>query len=163
MTFKSNWSFSEKYIASIRDILQKNACYIVRVVVATPEEDMKQSTDLKVVVRAGDVAVRVRRKHKTFRDVTIRAYKNGNKTEIHKLREGYGDWYLYAWESETGIEEWVLLDINKMREAGLFDEKRPIIMNKDGQSGFVAYSIDEIRKAGALVANSVNVPAMVTA
>jgi hypothetical protein len=162
MSFESNWYFAEKHMNAIRDILQKNACYIVRVDVATPDEDMKQSTDLKVTVKAGAVAVRVRRKDKRFRDVTIRAYKNGNKTEIHKLRDGYGDWYLYAWELESGALEWVLLDIGKMRNAGLFGEKRPIIMNKDGQSGFVAYSIDEIKKAGALVNECLSVSAEVT-
>jgi hypothetical protein len=150
--FKNNWDFSEKYMPFIRDILQKNAMHIVRVEVAEPEDDMKHSTDLKVTVKSGDVAVRIRRKHKTFRDITIRAFKGGHKTEIHKLREGYADWYLYAWESERGLDEWCLLDVSKMRAAGLFNESRKVIMNKDGVSGFVAYSQIDVISAGAIVA-----------
>lgn len=158
MTFKDNWNFSEKYINDVRDILQANAMHIVKIEVATPEEDMKQATDLKIKITAGDVAVRIRRGKYDFRDITIRAYKNGNKTELHKLREGYGDWYLYAWEdkNQDGIAEWVLVDINKARS--LFNENKEVKMNKDGNSGFVSYSIEEVRATGALVAHKKNRP-----
>lgn len=152
MTFKDNWNFSEQHINNVKAILKENAFHIVSVEVATPDEDMKQSTDLKVVVTSGDIAVRIRRPYYDFRDITIRAYNKGRKTEIHKLRDGCADWYLYAWTNdEGGFADWVLLDINKMRDAGLFHENRNIQMNKDKTTGFVAYGLPEIYAVGGVV------------
>ena len=154
MTFAKNWDFSEQHIDQIKEILRKNSMYIVNVEVAKPDEDMKQSTDLKVTINSGCVAVRIRRPgYEKYKDITIRAYKNGYKTEIHKLREGFADWYLYAWASHNGtLSDWVLLDINKMRP--LLMEERYLIKNGDG-SGFYAYKIMELIEAGALVASKI--------
>ena len=150
--FKENWDFSEKHMPLIKQVLKNNAMYIVKIEIATPEDDMKHSTDLKIHVSSGDVAVRIRRAYMNFRDLTIRA-KNGNaKTEIHKLREGYADWYLYLWTgADDLIADWILVDIQKMREAGLLNENRYIKMNKDGYTGFVAYGIKELESIGALI------------
>jgi len=151
MTFETNWNFSEKYIHNIAEILRANAMHIVDIEVATPEDDMKHATDLKITIKGGDIAVRIRRSKWSYRDITIRAYKNGNRTEIDKLRDGYGDWYLYAWEAsdQNSLAEWVLIDINKARE--LFLQERPIKMNNDQTSGFIAYSIDEFKNINAVV------------
>lgn len=156
MTFNKNWDFSEKYICEVQKILQQNAMYIVNVEVATPEDDMKHATDLKIKITAGDVSVRIRRSKYTFRDITIRAYKDGYKTEIHKLRDGYGDWYLYAWENtdQNGIAEWVLVDLNKARP--LFLKEKEVKMNKDGHSGFVNYSINELEEYNAVVVHNIS-------
>ena len=125
--------------------------HIVNIQVATPEDDMKHSTDLKVTVNSGDIAVRIRR-DTGFRDLTIRA-KNGNaKTELHKLREGFAQWYLYAWTKNGKISEWILVSIDAMRAAGLFSESRPVKMNTDGYTGFVCYQFHELENAGALIA-----------
>lgn len=157
--FKKDYSYSASMIGQVCEILKQNAMHIIKIEIATPDEDMKRSTDLKATVTGGSVAVRTRRPYRTFRDLTIRAHKNGNKTEIHKLREGYGDWYLYAWENEFGIlSEWILVDINKMRSSGLLYESRPIQPNKDGVTGFISYSIEELKRCGALVAKKVMSP-----
>ena len=132
--------------------------YIVKVEIATPDEDMKQSTDLKVTVTAGDVAVRVRRFNpdfcdKKYHDLTIRAFNEGYKTELDKLQEGFARWYLYAWANVNGgFNDWILVDIDKMRESGLFDTNRKVKMNKDGTTGFVAYNLSELVNVDALVA-----------
>ena len=150
-TFKYNWDWQLQHIEQIKQILKKQAMHIVKVEIASPENDMQHATDLEIQIKGGSVAVRIRRDI-PYRDITIRA-KNGNsKTEIHKLREGYADWYLYAWTIENKIVEWVLLDINIMRLNKLFDETRPIIMNKDGYTGFITYSLPELNKIGAIVA-----------
>ena len=151
MTFKDNWEFQEKYIDVIRNILKDNAMYIVDVEVSTPEEDMKEATDLKIKITAGDVAVRIRRGICGFRDFTVRGYCDGNRTEIDKLQDGYGDWYLYAWENNTrnGIDEWVLINLNKARP--LFYDKRKVKMNTDGRTGFLTYSINELVEYGCIV------------
>ena len=150
MTFETNWNFSEKYIPQVRDILKENAMFIVNIEVASPEDDMKHSTDLKVKITAGDVAVRIRRGKYNYRDITIRAFKNGYKTEIHKLREGFGDWYLYAWENkeQTEIVDWALIDINKARS--LFTDDRQY-KKTDETSGFYTYTFDEFIECDALV------------
>ena len=81
---------------------------------------------------------------------TIKVY-DGHKTEIHKLRDGYGDWYLYAWESEGNrITEYALIDIHKARH--LFTQDRNVIPNTDNKTGFYSYSIEELAKCGALIA-----------
>ena len=149
--FKHNWNFQEQYIDQVCNIIKANAMNIVDVSISTPEDDMKRATDLKVTISSGDVAVRIRRSKYNYRDITIRAYKNGYKTELHKLREGYGDFYLYAWENkeQTGIDEYVLFDINKAR--ALFEENKTITMNRDGNSGFVTYTIDAINQQGAII------------
>lgn len=151
--FKNNWAFSETHMPEIKDILKRNAMHIVNIVVAEPEDDIKHSTDLKIKITSGDVAVRIRRANKDFRDLTIRA-KNGNsKTEIHKIREGFADWYLYLWTNDLNrVCDWILVNVGIMRSCDMFSDKRKIIMNKDGYTGFVAYSINELDKCGALVA-----------
>ncbi|MDI9482699.1 MAG: hypothetical protein QM315_05905 [Bacillota bacterium] len=152
-TFKQNWDWQLAYIEQVKQILKSQAMHIVNIEIASPEEDMKQSTDLKIKITAGDVAVRIRRDNIKYRDLTIRA-KNGNsRTEIHKLRDGFGDWYLYAWTIGGKITEWILVDIGIMRLNDLFAETRPITMNKDGYTGFVTYPIQELQRYGAVVAS----------
>jgi hypothetical protein len=150
--FTENWNFAESKMDDIKRILKSQAMHIISIEVASPEDDMKHSTDLKVKVTAGDVAVRIRRGRISFRDMTIRA-KNGNaKTEIHKLREGFARWYLYMWADNSGkIDDWILVDIDKMRAAGLLNESRQVKMNKDGYTGFVTYTQFELKDCGALI------------
>ena len=151
-TFTANWAFSESYMSEIKKILRNNAVHIVRIDVADADDDLKHSTDLKVKITSGNVAVRIRRAHQHYRDFTVRA-KNGNaKTEITKLREGYADWYLYLWTNERGICDWILIDLAKMRDTGLLNDDRPVKINKDGYTGFCVYGIDEIIRVGALIA-----------
>lgn len=153
--FDKNWDWQLNLMDDIKEILRKQAMYIVDIQIANEEEDMKYSTDLKIKITAGDVAVRIRR-DTPYRDFTIRA-KNGNsKTEIHKLREGYCDWYLYLWTKENKISEWILIDLNKMREADLFSEQRPIKMNKDGYTGFVTYTIKELEYNSCIISRHIN-------
>lgn len=151
--FNTNWDWQLQHIAQIKQILKSQAAHIVKVEVASPEADMKRATDLEIHITGGCVAVRIRRDI-PYRDLTIRA-KNGNsKTEIHKLREGYADWYLYAWTTNNKVSEWVLVDLSVMRTKGLFDESRPVIMNKDGYTGFIIYTLKELNNCGAIVATN---------
>lgn len=151
--YVKNFTFSEDNMQYIKNILKSNAMYIIDIEVATPEDDMKHSTDLKIKVSSGDIAVRIRRPGYTvFHDLTIRAYSNGYDTEIHKLRKGFADWYLYAWtDNNNKICDWWLIDIRIMRNSGLLSESRKIKMNKDGRTGFISYSLAELISCGALV------------
>lgn len=149
--FEKNWKFSESYMDVIKSILRDNSANIVNIEIAEPEDDMKRSTDLNIKITSGCVAVRIRRANQKYRDLTIRALNGRAKTEIHKLREGFADWYLYLWTDENGVCDWILVDINKMRAAGLLNTSRAIILNKDGYTGFCTYTILELESAKALV------------
>jgi hypothetical protein len=152
--FNRNWDWQLKHIEQIKEILRSQAMHIVKIDIASPENDMKYATDLEVHVTGGDIAVRIRRDI-PWRDLTIRA-KNGNaRTEIHKLRDGYADWYLYAWTINDLVSDWMLIDLNVMRNKGCFDENRPIIMNKDSFTGFVKYSLQELKSYNAVVATNI--------
>ena len=151
--FNENWNWQLGFIEDIKDILRSQAMHIIDIRIATPEEDLKQFTDLKIKVTSGDVAVRIRR-DASFRDLTIRAVNKNSKTEIHKLREGYGDWYLYLWTEKNKIVEWILVDINKMRDANLFSEQRKVTMNTDGYTGFITYTIEELEYNNCIIAKN---------
>lgn len=149
--FKTNWDFSERYMPQVKQILSKYAPRFLRIQVAKPEEDMTQAFDLEILANENSkIAVRIRRADILYRDITIRAKNRNAKTEIHKLREGYGDYYLYAWQTGEKIAEYALIDIHKARP--LFMQERQIKMNTDGFTGFYIYSIEDFAKVGALIA-----------
>jgi hypothetical protein len=150
--FKQNWTFSEKYMPQVKQILSKHAGKFLQIEVATMEEDMTLAFDLNIIAHTKNkISVRIRRAEVKFRDITIRSLNGVYDTEIHKLRKGYGDWYLYAWEGSDGrITEYALIDIHKARQ--LFMEDRNTIPNTDGKTGFYCYSLAELAVCGALVA-----------
>lgn len=149
--FEKNWDFSESHLSDIGKVLQLNFDKIVKIEVAGREDDLKKSTDLKIKVHSGDVAVRIRR-NIPWRELTIRAYCHGYKTEIDKLKEGYADWYLYLWtDASDKICDWILVDIHLMRQFGLLDKDKAIKMNYDG-TGWVAFTQDELNEANAIIA-----------
>jgi len=154
-TFAENKKWEEKHFAEAKLILESQLSKIVKISLATPEEDMTMATDAKIVLTGSSIALRVRR-DTGFRDFTIRAYNRGNKTEIEKLREGYCDWYLYMWTVDDTVKDWILVDMNKMRQSGLLEEQRNVKMNRDNSTGFIAYSIQELEAYGLIVAKHIN-------
>ena len=152
MTFQKNWYWQLEYMDDVKQILKNQSMKIVNVEIASPEEDMKECTDMKIRITAGDVSVRLRRENCKYRDLTIRAYNRGYPTEIDKLRKGYGDWYLYGWLSNKSITEWMLVDINILRDNECFNKTRHIKMNEDN-TGFISISISEIKYHNAIVAS----------
>lgn len=150
--FEKNWDFSQSHLGDIEKVLQSNLDKIVKIEVASREDDLKRSTDLKIKIHSGDVAVRIR-KNIPWRELTIRAYCNGYKTEIDKLKEGHADWYLYLWtDSKDQICDWILVDIQKMRDANLFDKHKEVRMNHDG-TGWIAFTQDELNEVNAIIAS----------
>lgn len=151
-TFAENWKFQAGYYSQIKGIIEANAQQFISIEVASPEADMKQATDFVVRVVGGDIAVRIRRADVPYRDLTVRSYNNGNKTEIHKLREGYGRFYLYGWtNAQNAISEWALIDLDKVRACGVLENRREI-SNKDGRTRFIAITLAELRGRGCVVA-----------
>lgn len=153
MNFKEQWNWQLNYVDNIKDIIKSLLPKIVNVKVAEPDDDLNRATDYKIKINSGDIAVRIRR-DTNFRDITIRAFNNGHKTELDKIREGYCDWYLYIWTQNNRIVEWIFLDVNLMRASGLFNNDRKVTMNKDNCTGFIIYTIYELSNInGAIVAH----------
>lgn len=156
---QANMQFQHRLMPQVIDILRRNAGHMLAFRLADKIEDTKQSTD--IVLEAENklqIAVRVRRASINRRDFTVRAQvRGGGKTEIHKLREGWGHWYLYAWEHEGRLAEWMLINLATWRDSGMATQERKLIPNKypngtlDG-TGFYAYSVDELKAAQALTA-----------
>lgn len=156
--FGSNFRFQDGFQEQVKEILQRNAQYLLDIRLSTPIEDTRQATDMVMRVESGvDVAVRIRRPNCEYRELTIRSRaSNGGKTELDKLREGWGDWYVYAWSNRQGLlNEWILVNIHTLRKSGALNTRRFEIPNKpDDGTRFVAIKQDELFRAGALVSAS---------
>jgi len=151
MSYKADRYWSDQRLAQVTSILKDNTMHIVKIEIAPETRDTKEATDLVIEVIGGSVAVRVRRSNIGYRDLTIRSRRpSGIPTELHKLREGFCDWYLYGWTNNGHISEWILVDLNQMREAGLFEKARREISNPDRSSWFVAISLSELSASGCL-------------
>ena len=155
LPYQRDRQWADRYMEQVTDILRKNAMHIIKIELADDDSDMHQATDLFVKVSGGSVAVRVRRSkfNNQERDWTIRSSRpNGYKTELQKLREGHGDWYLYCWTNEHGtIDTYWLIDLGRVREKGLLDRQRYEFNNKDGTK-FVAVRAGELAAIGAFAA-----------
>jgi hypothetical protein len=152
--FEDDFRYQERFYAKVQEILAQNAVHFIRVKVATAAQDMRQATDFVVETDRGDIALRIRREEYSgrYRDWTIRSYKRGNRTELHKILDGWARFYLYCWEGRDGnLFDWVLIDLDKVRECNLLTG-RIETANKDGYTRFIAIPIREVEKAGCLVA-----------
>lgn len=153
MTYSGDRKWADKHIEQVAAILRANAMHIVKIEVAPETQDAEEATDLIIEVKGGSVAVRLRRVDTHYRDLTIRSRRpSGVPTELYKLRAGFGDWYLYGWTNNGNIEEWILVDLNLLRGAGLLEGPRAEIPNRDGSSHFVAISLNELGLNGCLAA-----------
>ena len=120
---------------------------------ASIEDDKHHATDFVAHIKGGDVAVRIRRPDCLFRDWTIRSKIIYGKTELAKLQDGFGDWYLYCWTNQKGnINEWMFIDLNLVRISGLLDKMalQFDIPNNDG-TYFKSCSIAELIKNECLM------------
>ena len=110
----------------IKNILWKHANLYIDFRIATIEEDTQHATDMKIEMRGKSIALRMREPGCKYRDFTLRSrVASGNKTEIHKLRDGEGDIYLYGWlNHDRIIEEYIIVDIHELRATHIIDDDR---------------------------------------
>lgn len=150
---RRDWGWADGYMPEIRRILEENALHLVDIRVASYHQDVKQATDMLVTIGGVKrIAVRLRRAHYHYRDLTIRAARtSGAATELEKIKAGHGDFYLYGWTEGPQIPEWMLVDLNRLRRSGLLGD-RQFIRNGDGQTAFVAISYYELNARGCVVA-----------
>jgi len=151
MTYEKDRNWSDKYLEQVAAILKKNASDLIVISIAPDEIDRTGATDMIIRIDGGDVAVRLRRDNCTYRDLTIRSKRaSGYKTELSKILEGFGDWYLYGWTNVLGIvDEWIIVSLIKLRNSGLLIGRKDI-SNYDG-TFFIAISAKELIEKECLV------------
>ena len=158
LTSSTQWQndkgWADNYFTSIRNVIYKVTCQIVKIEVAPDQEDKENATDYKITLETGNIACRVRRPSCKYRDLTIRATRtSGSKTELEKIREGYARWYLYAWAKDGNtFDAWIFVDLDKLRESGLLEQKHGVISNPDGKTGFIALSLNDLFLNNCIIA-----------
>jgi len=162
-----DWEFMLAHMPAVRKILSSLPVgYFMDFAAAQPQQDMEQATDLVLEIIGGTMAVRVRRRKyldnaKDFGlDWSIRYRNAGHKTEIHKLREGFADWYFYGYSANDidAIAYWALIDLEMVRAAGMLAKensyKWSMHDNGDGTAGMYI-PIIELEKAGCIMDGSI--------
>jgi hypothetical protein len=130
---------------------------------ATVEDDRERATDLVLVTDRVRIACRIRRWSKDYFDryggqFTVRSGRgSGAKTELAKIKEGWGDLFFYGWgDPQTKrLQSWWLLDLGIFRAwhaQAAADGKCIVagrIRNNDGSIG-EAYWIDMLPEGGTV-------------
>jgi hypothetical protein len=131
----------------------------VELTLAPQYKDNKEATDFEIALKGGTIAVRLRRPSYNFRDLTIRSRRaNGARTELAKLQAGYAFRYFYGWTDERhNIREWILVDLDKVRQAGLLHRDWQEKPNKDGTTFFIAIPSQALDQAGCLIAKQLKI------
>jgi hypothetical protein len=108
--WEADKSWSDRFIPQLKRILAD-----ILIGPAPEEEDQKRNTDLIVLgMQNLRIACRVRRPRyfkDYFREFTIRLDRpTGAKTELDKILDGFGDYFLYAFAdaAEKRIQTWTL-------------------------------------------------------
>lgn len=166
VTWQKNKEWSDRFLPEIKGILGLH-------LIGEPpqEEDAKRNTDLMVLrMEAVRIGCRVRRHEflaKYLGEFTIRAsVPSGNKTELAKIIEGWGNYFFYGFcdEAEKVLSAWTLLDLNAFR---LWHSCRLVALggkqpgntkrNRDGSSGFYVFRWADMPD-GAIIAASTALP-----
>jgi hypothetical protein len=154
----NNWQdgkkWSDKFLPKIKMICGR--CLIGEPPI---EEDMERNTDLTILnMMPVRIACRIRRfnyfeKYKA--DFTIRALvPSGNKSELAKIIEGYGDYFFYGFsnQEENNLHAWRLCKLSVFRlwflRNIIENGKEKLIKhdNLDGSSSFYSFSWSELPK-----------------
>ena len=147
-----------KHFRNIKRILYNKFYIFSDFKEASVKQDMEEGFDSIITLTSPEIKIPIRiRKNEylKYSDITIRSVSNYNmKTEIHKIREGLGDFYFYAWETENGksFSQYCILDLEKFRTSGLID--KPTIRDKPNKYGdntkFNIYSIGPLSVNGII-------------
>ncbi len=116
---------------------------------------MQQATDYVVEApRKVRVGMRIRRVENTraMRHLTLRLSRpSGAKTEVQKIKEGYGDVYVYGWILDGRLEEYIIISMAKLRKSGLLDKPDGIQQNRDGSASFAFWRQETLQDAGVIL------------
>ncbi|MCL2306287.1 MAG: hypothetical protein FWC43_13160 [Planctomycetaceae bacterium] len=115
--WKDRKKWSDRFLPEIKRILGEH-------LIGEPpvEEDMLRNTDLTVLrLKEVRIACRVRTPEyypRYANEFTIRSgYKDGVKTELPKIIEGWGDYFFYGFSDreEKRLCHWILGNLNALR------------------------------------------------
>lgn len=142
--WKKDKRWSDQFLPEIKSIL---GMYLI----SEPaiEEDQERNTDLTVLTLTPfRIGCRVRKIFylKDYSDeFTIRVSRpSGQKTELSKIVEGWGDYFFYGFGEEEILHKWTLCNLNVFRlwyNTQLYHGIHPgeFGKNKDGSSNFLAF------------------------
>jgi len=109
-------NFSDQFIPHMKQIIGPHL-----IEPASFKLDTEQATDL-VIFRARDLRIAARVRTPQYRkrypyQFTIRSVSHGNKTEMHKIKEGWGDLMFYGFASDdlTDVPLWYLINLDNFR------------------------------------------------
>jgi len=142
MTFEKDWSLEHKFESEIKNILADQ--FITKNI----EADLEQATDFAIyTVEPFKVAVRLRR-YDYFpsfnHQFTVRWTRpSGVKTEIHKIRDGQVDYFLYGFinNTETQIIQYFIGDLTVFRKTD--PEPYRIYPNNPYDSELAVYNLSQ--------------------
>lgn len=161
--YDADREFADRFLSHQAEIVNK----AIRVDVAPIEEDLRRNTDLVLVTpvlpksgRAIRISARVRRvaeRDKTdanrlpyCRQFTIRERRvSGVETEMDKIKLGYGDMFVYGFESEPGSDRlypWFIGNLDILREYYEHGGRSAGRKKNKGNHGssFLAFNLDDM-------------------
>ena len=145
LIYKETRTWADQYIPQTEPILLQMAPKILKVVLATTDEDRNHSTDYRFYMDVPTIGWRLRHwKYRKYNDFTIRSnVVSDNKTELDKLKEDPPEYYLYCWADEKEIKHWIFWDMIKFVEDGNLNKSWPEQFNNEGTS-FIAIPLDAL-------------------
>lgn len=147
-SFQDSKKWSDRFIPEIQKILG-----MTLINYANEKEDMYHNTDLIVITKGSvRIACRIRRfkyLEKYGNEFTIRKSRpSGNKSELEKIKEGWGDYLFYGFcnEEETSLLKWSLCSLAIFR--GHYESvEKSAIRNLDRSSDFIPFSFSDFPEA----------------
>lgn len=155
-TPKQRMLWEQSHHKTIKKVLKRLGFTDVRK--ASPDDDMNHATDFTAELNGKrcHIASRLRRDgNGKWRDLTIRRDTDygKNMSELEKIAEGEVDFYFYGWTDEDRMVDWVLIDMQAMRDRHML--YLPDNVNRNvgrDQKSFAIWNVDKLWKAGVVVA-----------
>jgi hypothetical protein len=143
-----------KYSSQIYRIINRIVYKFTELYPSTEYQDTNECFD--VVYKCNEIRIPVRiRKHQyiSFSDFTVRSrsYQN-NRTEYDKLKDGYGDYYVYCWEDDkrSKIHSYMIINLHSFRDSGIINTSDNTAKNSDGTE-FMSWSLTTLAKSKSLM------------
>jgi hypothetical protein len=152
--FAEQKSWSDGHIDEVNRVVRRIVGKIIDIVPTDPERDRLEGIDYDIKVAAGTIACRIRRAEYRYRDLTMTSRRvSGARAEIDKIRSGSVRWYLYAWAADGKFQEWMFIDLEKLRARGLIDTAMREGNTKQDASGntFIYIPFGRLLKEGVVV------------
>ena len=157
--FERQWAYAEKHEQELNRLLC-DKLFLPSIRKATMYEDMNECTDFVFNQKNLRIAHRVRRVENTKqrRDLTIRwKTKTGALTERDKLKTSEASIYVYAWENEGEIIEYVFIDIQKFVNHPIFEKPEGVRTVNSDRNQFAFWSIYTLQDSGCLLGGMSNI------